>query len=110
MIAHLVRFEPGIGSWLVLAAFLFATGLYGILVRRNAVGILIAVELCLNAAAMNFVIFNRFVAPTRVDGQVMSVFLIATAAAEVVVGIAIFVTLFRERKTVDVVQMNRMQQ
>jgi NADH-quinone oxidoreductase subunit K len=106
MIAHLASVEPGILSWLVLSALLFSTGIYGMLTRRNAVGILISTELSLNSAALNFVIFNKFVAPHQVDGQIMSIFVIATAAAEVLVGIAIFVTLFIHRKTMDVTRMN----
>jgi len=78
------------------------------LTRRNAVGILISAELAINAAAMNFVIFNRFITPVKVDGQIMSLFIIATAAAEVLIGIAIFVMLFKFRKTTDVTRMNQM--
>ena len=67
-----------------------------------------AVELMLNAAAVNFVIFNRFCMPSRMDGNVMAVFVIAVAAAEVVVGMAIFVALYRYRGTVDVNRMDTM--
>ena len=108
MIEYLANHEPGMFVWLAMPAILFSMGIYGILTRRNAIGILIAVEIALNAAAMNFVIFNKFVAPERSDGQVMTVFVIATAAAEVVVGIAIFVMLFKHRRTADVTQMNLM--
>jgi NADH:ubiquinone oxidoreductase subunit K len=97
---------PGLTQWLLLSAALFSIGLYGLLTRRNAVGILIAVELMLNSAAMNFVIFNRFLHPQGVDGQIMAIFVIAVAAAEVVVGMAIFVALFRHRGTVDVSRLN----
>jgi NADH:ubiquinone oxidoreductase subunit K len=106
MIENLAAFAPGPFHWLVLTALLFSIGIYGILSRRNAVGILMAVELALNSGALNFVVFNRYVAPSTVDGQVMSIFVIAVAAAEVVVGMAIFVTLFKHRQTVDVTQMN----
>lgn len=109
IIEYIARHEPGVTTWLVLPAMLFAIGLYGMLTRRHAVGILISAELALNAAALNFVIFNRFIAPAKVDGQIMSIFIIATAAAEVVVGIAIFVMLFKLRRTTDVTRMNLMQ-
>ena len=99
---------PTVTYWLVFSLLLFSIGLYGILTRRNAVGILMAVELLLNSAAMNFVVFNRYVAPNRVDGQIMAIFVIAVAAAEVVVAMAIFVTLFKFRRTVDVAQMDRL--
>jgi len=99
---------PGTGHWLVLSAVLFSIGLYGLLSRRNAVGILMAVELMLNSGALNFVVFNHYVAPGQVDGQMMAIFVIAVAAAEVVVGMAIFVALFRRRSTVDVSHMDIM--
>ena len=99
---------PGLGHWLALSAVLFSIGLYGLLTRRNAVAILMAVELMLNSAAMNFVIFNRFSLPKSVDGEIMAIFVIAVAAAEVVVGMAIFVALYRYKKTVDVNAMNLM--
>ena len=108
MIESLANNEPGIYAWLVLPALLFSIGIYGMLTRRNAVGVLISAELAINAAAMNFVIFNKFITPAKVDGQIMSLFVIATAAAEVLVGIAIFVMLFKFRKTTDVTQMNLM--
>jgi NADH:ubiquinone oxidoreductase subunit K len=104
----LAAHKPGAAEWLVLSATLFAIGLYGVLTRRNAVAILMAVEVMLNSAALNFVIFNRYVAPDVFDGQIMAIFVIAVAAAEVVVGMAIFVALFRHRGTVDVNRMNIM--
>ena len=92
--------------WLALSALLFSIGLYGLLTRRNAVGILIALELMLNSSALNFVMFDRMLHPATVHGQVMAIFIIATAAAELVVAIAIFVALFKYRKTADVTRMN----
>ena len=106
MTDFLVSHAPGAIHWLVLSAILFSIGLYGLLTRRNAVGILMAVEVMLNSAALNFVVFNRFVAPATMDGQIMAIFIIAVAAAEVVVGMAIFVALFRLRSTVDVNRIN----
>lgn len=108
MIEFLARHNPGIGHWMVLSAALFSIGLYGLLTRRNAVGILMAVELMLNSAALNFVVFNRLLQPPSVDGQIMAIFIIAVASAEVVVGMAIFVALFRTRATIDVNRMNLM--
>ena len=106
MIDFLSSHTPGMTHWLVLSAVLFSIGLYGLLCRRNAVGILMAVELMLNSAALNFVVFNHYGSPGRFDGQIMAIFVIATAAAEVVVGMAIFVALFRHRATVDVSRMD----
>jgi NADH:ubiquinone oxidoreductase subunit K len=104
----LIAHSPGVFHWLTLGAILFAIGLYGLLTRRNAVGVLMAVELMLNSAALNFVIFNKYVTPVLVDGQIMAIFVIAVAAAEAVVGMAIFVALFRYRATVDVNRMDSM--
>jgi NADH-quinone oxidoreductase subunit K len=106
MLEFLATHKPGHVEWLLLSALLFGVGLYGVLTRRNAVGVLIAVELMLNSAALNFVVFNHFVAPATFDGQIMAVFVIAVAAAEVVIGMAIFVALFRHRATIDVNRMN----
>ena len=92
--------------WIVLSLFLFSVGIYGVVTRRNAVGILIATELMLNAGALNLVGFNRFLTPHEVDGQVMAVFVIAIAAAEVLVAMAILVMLFRKHRSVDVTQLD----
>lgn len=108
LLALIASHSPDIRHWLVLTSVVFSIGLYGLLTRRNAVGILMAVELMLNSAAMNFVIFNRFCLPARMDGSVMAIFVIAVAAAEVVVGMAVFVALYRYRGTVDVNRMDTM--
>lgn len=107
-VAFLAEHKPGIEAWVVLSMILFSIGLYGVLTRRNAVGIIISVEIMLNSAALNFVVFNRFCVPSSVDGHLMAIFIIATAAAEVVVGMAIFVALYRCKGTVDVNRMNTM--
>jgi NADH:ubiquinone oxidoreductase subunit K len=108
MIEFLASHTPGLMHWLTLSAVLFALGIYGLLTRRNAVGVLMSVEVMLNSAALNFVAFNRYTAPAAVDGQVFAIFIIAVAAAEVVIGMAIFVALFKHRKNVDVTQMASM--
>ncbi|MGK5087697.1 NADH-quinone oxidoreductase subunit NuoK [Bdellovibrionota bacterium FG-2] len=107
-IAPFLENVPSVLHWLVLSSLLFSIGLYGLLTRRNAVGILMSVELLLNSGALNFILFNRFINSANVDGQVMGIFVIAIAAAEVVVGMAIFVALFQNRKTVDVTELNVM--
>lgn len=104
VLEYLAAHEPGLTQWLVLATVIFSIGIAGLLTRRNAVGILMAAELMLNSAALVFVIFNRFSAPS-VDGQIMAIFIIAVAAAEAVIGMAIFVALFRYRQTIDVTQI-----
>ncbi len=108
MIEFAARFTPGLPEWLSLCMVLYSIGLYGLLTRRNSIAILMAIEIMLNAAALNFVVFNHFVAPQAVDGHVLALFVIVMAAAEVVVGIAIVVALYRLRGTVDVRRMNTM--
>jgi len=108
MIEFLAHHTPNVMHWLILSAGLFSIGLYGLLTRRNAVGILLSIEIMLNSAAFNFVLLNKFVVPSVVDGALMMIFVVATASAEVVVGMAIFVILFKNRKTLDVNQMNLM--
>lgn len=106
MVEYLRSLTPELNTWLLFTSALFALGIYGMLSRRNAVGVLLSLELCLNAGAVNFALFNRFWTPQLVDGAVMSLFVIAVAAAEVVVAMAIFVALFGYRRTVDVTQLN----
>ena len=93
-------------TWQLLCAFLFSCGIYGVLTRRSGVSILISVELMLNSAALNFVIFNRYMAPAKMDGQIMAIFILALAAAEVLVALSIFVMLFRIKRSSDVTELN----
>ncbi len=97
---------PGLYHWLFLSTILFSIGIYGVLTRKNAVGVLMSVELLLNSTAMNFLIFNHFAAKPFMDGAIMALFIIAVAAAEAVIAMALFVAIFRSRKTVDVTQIN----
>lgn len=88
--------------WLALSTLLLGVATYGILTRRSALGVLLCIEVALNAAALNFVVLGRHAAKARLDGQVMAMFVIAAAAAEAVVAIAIFVSFYRRRRSVDV--------
>ncbi|MBN2623136.1 MAG: NADH-quinone oxidoreductase subunit NuoK [Acidimicrobiales bacterium] len=89
---------------LILAAFLFCVGVYGIIARRNAVLVLMSVELMLNAVNINLVAFNNIThqGDPLVSGQVFALFVIAIAAAEVGVGLAIVLNMFRNRASIDV--------
>ena len=100
--------EVGLVHYLSLAAILFAVGFFGVLTRRNAVGILMSIELMFNAVNINLVAFNRFVTPTVFTGQVFSVFTIVIAAAEVTVGLAIVLLLYRNFRDVFVDDINLM--
>lgn len=88
-------------SWyLILSAALFCVGLFTVLARRNAILILMGVELMLNAVNINLVAFWRYGTPGLIAGQVFAVMVFAVAAAEVAVGLAIFISLYRRRSTV----------
>jgi NADH:ubiquinone oxidoreductase subunit K len=88
-------------SWyLIFAAALFSIGLYGVLARKNAIAILMGVELMLNAVNINLVAFWRYRAPEEIAGQVFAVIVFAVAAAEVAVGLALFISVYRRRNTV----------
>ncbi len=86
-------------AYLVLAALVFVIGLYGVLTRRNAVGILLGIELMLNAVNINLVAFARF--HGDIAGLIFALFTIAITVAEVAVGLAIVIVIFRVRKTID---------
>jgi NADH-quinone oxidoreductase subunit K len=87
---------------LIVAAALFCTGLYGALSRRNAVGILMGVELMLNSVNINLVAFWRYTEPQFVTGFVFALFVIVVAAAEVTVGLAMIIAVYRNWQTVNV--------
>ncbi len=87
---------------LILSAFLFACGVLCIATKRNAIGILMGVELVLNAANINFVAFARYVTGFQMDGQVFAVMVIVLAAAEAAVALAIILNFYNNRNTVDV--------
>ena len=92
----------GLVHYLVLSAVLFCIGLYGVLARRNAVVILMCLEIMLNAVNISLVAFSRYVVPTFLTGQIFAIFVIVVAAAEAAVGIAIIMTIYRRRESVDV--------
>ncbi len=87
--------------YLVLAMILFATGLFGVLTRRNTIGILMSLELMFNAANINFVTFNKFVATTPFVGQLFAIFVIVIAAAEAAVGLAIVLLIYRNWRGIE---------
>ena len=95
-------------AYLTLSAVLFAIGLYGALVRRNAVIVLIAIEIMMNAANLNFIAFSRFISAGQMTGQIFALFGITIAAAEVAVGLAIVIAIFRFYKTIEVDRLTRL--
>jgi NADH:ubiquinone oxidoreductase subunit K len=97
----------GIEHVLVVGALLFSIGLYVALSRRNAVGVLMGVELMLNSVNLNLIGFARFVeSPRPIDGQVFSVFVITVAAAEAAVALALAVAVYSLRRSIDVDRLN----
>ncbi len=98
-----------LSSYLVLSAILFSLGLYTVVTRRNAVAILMGVELILNAANINFVAFSKFVTH-NLDGHLISVFIIMLAAAEAAVALAIVLNLYNDRGHINVDEANALKQ
>ena len=92
----------GLEHFLALSAALFGIGLYGALARRSAVVILMGIELMLGAASIAMVAFSRYIVPLELTGQVFAMFVMAVAAAEAAVGIAIIITIYRNRDTISV--------
>ncbi len=95
-----------LNEFLLLAAFLFCTGVYGVLARKNSVLVLMSVELILNAVNINLVAFGAF--DNTIAGQVFALFVIAVAAAEVGVGLAIVLLIYRNRHSIDLDQVDVM--
>jgi NAD(P)H-quinone oxidoreductase subunit 4L len=92
--------------FLFLAAALFCIGIYGLVTSRNAIRVLMSIELLLNAVNLNLLAFSNYLDPMNIKGQVFSVFVITIAAAESAVGLAIVLTIYRNRDTVDMEQFN----
>ncbi len=91
----------GLGHFLVVGAGLFCLGLYCVLTRRNAIGVLMGIELILNSANVNAIAFSKFGAGNP-DGQVLAVFVIMLAAAEAAIGLAIVLGIYRRFRSIDV--------
>ena len=98
----------GLQHFLVLAGLLFSIGLYGALTKRNAIVILISIELMLNAVNIALVAFSRYITPVALTGQVFVIFIMVVAAAEVAIGLAIIISIYRNRDTIDVNKIDLM--
>lgn len=92
----------GLTHYLVVAAILFCCGLLTMMTKRNAIGILIGVELVLNASTVNLIAFDRYLGPGRIDGQITALFIIVLAAAEAALAVGICINLYKNVSTVDV--------
>ena len=105
---HVLNLYNCLSTYLIIGALLFAFGVYGLLVRRTVIGMLISAEFVLAAASTNLMAFSRFVAPDPATGQIFTLFIMAVAAAEAAIGLAILVSFFRTRGTIDVEDANVM--
>ena len=88
--------------YLILSTLLFFIGVYGFIARRNLIGILLSIELMLNAVNINFVVFNRFLFPEQLEGYMYSLFIIVVAAAETAIAIAIIINIYRNVRNINV--------
>ena len=98
----------GLPHCMLLSGTLFAIGLFGLLTRRGIVPVLMCVELMLNAVNINFIAFNHFLSMRDLSGQLMAVFSVAVAAAEVAVGMALAFRVYHDRHTVNVDELDRL--
>jgi len=96
----------GLEHYLILSAVLFSIGLYGALAKRNAIVILMSIELMLNAVNIAMVAFSRYIVPLMLTGQVFAIFVMVVAAAEVAVGLAIIIAIYRHRQTIDATKID----
>jgi len=98
----------GLEHYLILSAILFSIGLYGALTKRNAVIMLMCIELMLNAVNITMVAFSRYIVPLLLTGQVFAIFIMVVAAAEVAVGLAIILAIYRGLVDIDVTKVDLM--
>ena len=98
----------GLEHYLILSAVLFSIGLYGALAKRNAIVILMSIEIMLNAVNIAMVAFSRYVAPSLLAGQVFAIFIMVVAAAEAAVGLAIIIAIYRSRDTIESTKIDLM--
>ena len=91
---------------MILSAILFSIGLYGALVKQNAIAIMMSIEIMLNAVNIAMVAFSRFITPSLLTGQVFAIFIMVVAAAEASVGLAIIIAVYRNRETILTSKIN----
>ena len=97
-----------LNSFLVISTLMFFIGIYGFLTRRNLITMLMSIELILNSVNINFVVFNRFLYPHQMQGHFFSLIVIAVAASEAAVAIAIIINIYRNFKSIDVENLDQM--
>lgn len=102
-----MTWEPTLAHYLILAAAVFSLGLFGVMIRRNAITLFMCIELMLNSVNLTFIGFSKY--RVDLDGQIFAFFVIAVAAAEAAVGLAIIIHLFRHTRSVNVDQAKELQ-
>lgn len=95
-------------TYLLIGGLLFGMGVYGLITRRTLIGMLIAAEMILVGASLNFMAFNRFTSPDPVTGQVFALFIMAIAAAEAAIGLSIVIGIYRHFKTIDAEDIDKL--
>ena len=103
-----MSFSGSLQSYFVISAALFSLGIFGLLMRRNLVAMLISLELILNSASLNFVAINRFCLTDKSLGQVFTVFIVALAAAEVCIALSLVLWLYRKKESINVDEANEL--
>lgn len=98
----------GLEHYLVLSGILFSIGFYGAMAKRNAIAIMMSIEIMLTSVNVAMVAFSRYVVPTLLTGQVFAIFVMVVAAAEAAVGLAIIMAIYRSRETIDATEINLM--
>ncbi|HIJ77697.1 MAG: NADH-quinone oxidoreductase subunit NuoK [Desulfobulbaceae bacterium] len=98
---NLLTLSNELNTYLVIGAMLFGIGFYGLVQRRTFIGMLISAELILSGASVNFMAFNRFLAPNPTVGQIFTLFIMAIAAAEAAIALSIIIAVYRNYKSVD---------
>ncbi|MDD4922963.1 MAG: NADH-quinone oxidoreductase subunit NuoK [Bacteroidales bacterium] len=97
-----------LAAYLAISAIMFFAGVYGFLSRRNMLTILMSLELMLNAADINFVVFNKYLYPGQLEGTFFALFAIGVSAAETAIAIAIIINIYRNLKNINVDEVNKM--
>ncbi len=95
-------------AYLIVSLIMFGCGIFGLIERRNLVGLLISIELMLNAASINFMAFNHFLAPGTVVGQIMTLFVIGLAAAEATLFLGIVFAVYRHYRSINVEKVHHL--
>ena len=98
----------GLEHYLILSAIIFSIGLYGALAKKNAIVVMMCIELMLNAVNIAMVALSRFITPALLTGQVFAIFIMVVAAAEAAVGLAIIITIYRNRESIETTDVDSM--